>query len=121
MLALFHASLTHMLCGDYTVANKETDELVALADEKTAAYWKAQAMLNKGSLLVVTGRHADAVQMIDSGVAAPRRNEHGAALARPRQAERARDLLAPVYGWFTEGFDTLDLKEAKALLDELRA
>jgi predicted ATPase len=35
-----------------------------------------------------------------------------------KQAE-ARDLLAPVYSWFTEGFDTLDLKEAKALLDEL--
>jgi predicted ATPase len=33
----------------------------------------------------------------------------------------ARDLLAPVYGWFTEGFDTRDLKEAKALLDELHA
>jgi predicted ATPase len=33
----------------------------------------------------------------------------------------ARDLLAPVYGWFTEGFNTLDLKEAKALLDELAA
>jgi predicted ATPase len=33
--------------------------------------------------------------------------------------DAARDLLAPVYGWFTEGFDTLDLKEAKALLDEL--
>ena len=33
--------------------------------------------------------------------------------------DEARDLLAPVYGWFTEGFDTLDLKEAKALLDEL--
>ena len=31
----------------------------------------------------------------------------------------ARDLLAPIYGWFTEGFDTLDLKDAKALLDEL--
>jgi predicted ATPase len=31
----------------------------------------------------------------------------------------ARDLLAPIYGWFTEGFDTLDLKQAKALLDEL--
>jgi predicted ATPase len=30
-----------------------------------------------------------------------------------------RDLIAPVYGWFTEGFDTPDLKEAKALLDEL--
>jgi DNA-binding winged helix-turn-helix (wHTH) protein/predicted ATPase len=35
--------------------------------------------------------------------------------------DAARDLLAPVYGWFTEGFDTLDLKEAKALLDELHA
>jgi predicted ATPase len=33
----------------------------------------------------------------------------------------ARDLLTPVYGWFTEGFDTRDLKEAKALLDELAA
>jgi predicted ATPase len=31
----------------------------------------------------------------------------------------ARELLAPVYGWFTEGFDTLDLKEAKTLLEEL--
>ena len=31
----------------------------------------------------------------------------------------ARELLAPVYGWFTEGFDTADLKEAKALLDAL--
>ena len=31
----------------------------------------------------------------------------------------ARDLLTPVYGWFTEGFDTPDLKEAKALLDDL--
>jgi predicted ATPase len=37
---------------------------------------------------------------------------------KPRQA---LDLLAPVYGWFTEGFGTLDLKEAKALLEELHA
>jgi predicted ATPase len=33
--------------------------------------------------------------------------------------QEARELLAPVYGWFTEGFDTRDLKEAKALLEEL--
>jgi predicted ATPase len=66
--------------------------------------------------------------------------EHALAVARAQQAkswelraamsmarlwrdqgkrDQARDLLAPVYGWFTEGFDTLDLKEAKALLDEL--
>ena len=35
--------------------------------------------------------------------------------------QQAREMLAPVYGWFTEGFDTLDLKDAKALLDELHA
>ena len=33
--------------------------------------------------------------------------------------QQAHELLAPVYSWFTEGFDTLDLKEAKALLDDL--
>jgi predicted ATPase len=35
--------------------------------------------------------------------------------------DEARDLLGPLYGWFIEGFDTRDLKEAKALLDELHA
>jgi predicted ATPase len=39
------------------------------------------------------------------------RNQH--------RIKEAGDLLAPVYGWFTEGFDTPDLKEAKALLEEL--
>ena len=37
------------------------------------------------------------------------------------RAQQARELLAPVYGWFTEGFDTPDLKEARTLLDELHA
>jgi predicted ATPase len=35
------------------------------------------------------------------------------------KVQQARELLAPVYGWFTEGFDTRDLKDAKALLDAL--
>jgi predicted ATPase len=35
------------------------------------------------------------------------------------KVQQARELLAPVYGWFTEGFDTRDLKEAKVLLAEL--
>jgi predicted ATPase len=46
-----------------------------------------------------------------------------ASLARLRadqgERQKAHDLLGPVYGWFTEGFDTADLKEARALLDEL--
>ena len=37
------------------------------------------------------------------------------------KVRQARELFAPIYGWFTEGFDTRDLKEAKALLDELHA
>ena len=37
------------------------------------------------------------------------------------KVQQARELLAPVYGWFTEGFDTRDLKEAKALLEQLAA
>jgi class 3 adenylate cyclase/tetratricopeptide (TPR) repeat protein len=41
------------------------------------------------------------------------------AMAEHHERHKAIDLLAPIYGWFTEGFDTLDLKEAKALLDEL--
>jgi len=35
------------------------------------------------------------------------------------EVRRAQELLAPIYGWFTEGFEAADLKEAKALLDEL--
>ena len=37
------------------------------------------------------------------------------------KVQQARELLVPIYGWFTEGFDTRDLKDAKALLEELAA
>ncbi|HWL69003.1 MAG TPA: hypothetical protein VNS22_11535 [Geminicoccus sp.] len=37
-----------------------------------------------------------------------------------RRRAEAHDLLSPVYGWFTEGFATADLRDARALLDELR-
>jgi hypothetical protein len=49
----------------------------------------------------------------------PRRDERGGLWRDQGKREEARELLASVYGWFTEGFDTLDLKEAKILLDEL--
>ena len=57
--------------------------------------------------------------------AAPLAEELRAAVSMARlwrhqgKRDEARELLAPVYGWFTEGFDTLDLKEAKKLLKEL--
>ena len=50
---------------------------------------------------------------------AARRDEARPAVGGAGRATEAHDLLAPVYGWFTEGFDTADLKDAKALLDEL--
>jgi hypothetical protein len=40
-------------------------------------------------------------------------------LAKSRRRDEAHAMLAEIYGWFTEGFDTADLKDAKALLDEL--
>ena len=42
-------------------------------------------------------------------------------LAKQGRRDEARAMLAEIYGWFTEGFDTADLKDAKALLDELNA
>jgi hypothetical protein len=50
---------------------------------------------------------------------ASRGDEPRAALARLGLRASAQDVLAPVYGWFTEGLDTLDLKQAKALLEKL--
>ena len=212
MFALSLASVSHILCGNYTTAIEQIDEVVALADEKAASFWKVQAMLAQGMLFALTDKSDDAVQVITSNVTALRAAgatvwlpmwlsylasayaqlgqyddarrcmgearmvmettkerwfeaevyritgqiallspepdvaeaevyfERAVEVARRRQAKshelraamsmarlwrdrgkprQARELLAPVYGWFTEGFDTLDLKEAKVLLDEL--
>ena len=46
-------------------------------------------------------------------------HEPESAVAAPGQRAEARELLAPIYGWFTEGFDTADLQETQTLLEEL--
>ena len=210
--ALCHGSLTHFLCGNYPTATAEAEECVALADEKGALVFKAVGMIALGSSLAASGKNADAIQAITSGIKALRSSgailwaplslaplarahaalgqfddawrcigdalaavanskeswweaevhrtggeiallspdpdgakaqtyfERALMVARKQQAkswelraamsmarlwrdrgrqDEARDLLARVYGWFTEGFDTLDLKEARALLDKL--
>ena len=214
MVALFRASYSHILCGNYAAANAQIDELIALADEKGAPYWKAIGTEVRGSLFAMTGKASDAVRAITSGITSLRSTEatlyepynlsylamayaelgqlddarrcidgaidkvelskekwceaevhriagevelkspepdavkaqayfeRALAVARAQQAkswelraamsmarlwrdqgkrDEARDFLAPVYGWFTEGFDTVDLKEATALLEELSA
>jgi predicted ATPase len=63
---------------------------LAVAREQSARMWELRAAMSLARLWANQGRRAE-----------------------------AHDLLAPVYGWFTEGFDTADLKDAKGLLDEL--
>jgi class 3 adenylate cyclase len=203
-----------ILCGNYAMAIAQVDDVVALADEKAAMFWKVQAMLARGMALALSDKANAAVQVITSNIAALRAAgatvwspmwlsylasahaqlgqydnalrslgegmmlmettgerwfeaeanritgqivllspepdvakaevyfERALEVARRQQAkswelcasmslarlwrdqgkvQQARELLAPVYGWFTEGFDTRDLKEAKALLEELAA
>ena len=99
--------------------------------ERTGERW-LQAELNrhKGQLLLRQGHPEAAEELYRKALSIAREQEAklwelraAVSLARLRRDQgrraEARDLLAPVYGWFTEGFDTPDLKEAKALLDEL--
>jgi predicted ATPase len=212
MFALHHASLSHIQFGNYAAANAAADELTVLAEEKDALLWRASGILWQGSLLALTGKAADAIRAITTGIAALRSTEatmwlpllltylarayaqlgqcddawrcigeamtavettrekwcesevnrvageislrspqpdqakaegyfeRALTVARRQQArswelraatsmallwrdqgkpQQARELLAPVYDRFTEGFGTLDLKEAKALLNSL--
>ena len=64
MYALFHTSLTTIFSGKYAAANARVDELVGLAEEKDAAFWRAGGMMHRGCVLALTGKAADAVQMI---------------------------------------------------------
>jgi predicted ATPase len=125
-----------LLAGACEIAG-QVEEAVTLLDdalqivERTGERWFA-AELNrrKGQLLLRQG-HAEAAEKLYRKALSIAEEQEAklwelraaASLARlwrgqGRPAE-ARDLLAPVYGWFTEGFDTQDLKDAKALLDEL--
>jgi tetratricopeptide (TPR) repeat protein len=67
--------------GNYTTASARVDELIGLAEEKNAAFWKAAGMLGRGSLLGLAGRAADAIPMIASGITAWRST--GATLMLP--------------------------------------
>jgi predicted ATPase len=213
MYALTCTLMTLTLCRNYTTANASFHELVTLADERGIVFWKALGMCVQGCGLALTGKAAEAIQAITSGVAALQKTgatmwgplslsylakvqaelgqiddasrcigkamtamettkerlweaevnriageialgspapdvakaeayfERALVVARQQQAkswelrasmslarlwrsqgkvQQALELLAPVYGWFTEGFDTRDLKEAKALLEELQ-
>ena len=210
--ALSHAPFTLIQSGNFATAKAVVDELITLVAERGALFWQSFGMMHQGWLFALTGKAADAVQQITSGIAGLRSTkstcwlplwlpyltkahadigqlsdawrcideataaieatgerwceaevhrtageialispepdaakaesyfERALMVARQQQAkswelragmslarlwrdqgkpQEARELLAPVYGWFTEGFDTRDLKEAQVLLQEL--
>ena len=68
MYALGHAPFTYFECGNYAEAKAAIDELAVLADDKGTLFFKAQAMIHEGRLLALTGKAADAVHKITTGL-----------------------------------------------------
>jgi predicted ATPase len=99
--------------------------------KRTGEHWlEAELYRHKGQLLLRQGHCEAAEELYCKALGIAREQEAKlwelravTSLARLRRDQgrhcEARDLLTPVYGWFTEGFDTPDLKEAKVLLDSL--
>jgi predicted ATPase len=108
------------------------DEALATATANNDHFWDADIHRLHGELLLAAGRMADQAEAaLQQALRVARQQkakilELRAAMSLARlwqQQERvaeAQQLLAEIYGWFTEGFDTVDLKVAKALLDELQ-
>ena len=76
--------------ADVQAAQRRFEEAIAIAQRQSSKWWELRATLGLARLLAKQGRRDD-----------------------------ARTMLADIYGWFTKGFDTADLKDAKSLLDEL--
>ena len=106
-------------------------EALAVADKTGERYWEAEMHRLKGELLLrqaspfeeVEAYFRQAIEIARDQQAKSLELRAATSLSRlwQRQGKRteAHGLLAPIYGWFTEGFDTTDLQEGKALLDAL--
>jgi predicted ATPase len=122
----------HANVGEYDGARRCIDEAMT-AVEATGERWYEADIHRTAGELALTSPEPDATKAeahFDRALAVAREQqakswELRAAMSLARlwrdqgKVQQARELLASVYGWFTEGFDTRDLKEAKALLDEL--
>jgi len=70
MQALVITASPLIRCGNYVAANAQLDEVAALADEKGAALWKADRMMNQGCISALIGKASNAIQMITTGMCA---------------------------------------------------
>ncbi len=116
--------------GDHGAALAATREGLERQEQTGHRQWDAELHRVEGIALVGLNRLEEAQSALEEALRIARRQQAKAYELRAatslgrlwgEQGRRteARDLLAPVYGWFTEGFDTSDLKDAKALLAEL--
>lgn len=134
---LFKPSLFAKLAEGYGKAGKSVEglntlsEALALMQRTDERCWEAELHRLKGELLQTQGEAGDAVEVCFNQALEIARKQQAkswelrAAMSMARlwgkqgKREEAHKLLADVYNWFTEGFDTADLKDAKALLGEL--
>jgi len=118
--------------GQFGDARRAIDEAITAVETTKERWWEAHLYRMAGEIALMSPEPdtAKAEAYFARALAVARKQqakswELRAAMSMARlkrdqgKRDEARALLASVYGWFTEGFDTLDLKEAKALLDEL--
>jgi len=131
-LALLHLARAYAELGQFDDAWRCIGEAITAVEITKETWFEAEMHRIAGEIAVMASRPGagKAQAYFEQALAVARAQqakswELRAAMSMARllrdQGRRgeARDLLAPVYGWFTEGFDTLDLKQARTLLDEL--
>ena len=123
-------SAAYEIAAEFEQAATQLDEALRIVERTGVRWLTAELKRRKGQLLLRQGNSEAAEELYRKALSIAA--EQAAKLWELRTAgslawlwcdqgkrAEARDLIAPIYGWFTEGFDTPDLKEAKALLDEL--
>src|SRR6185437_6445717 len=133
-LYLSHLARTYSELGEVDEAWRCIGETMTVAETTKERWFEAEANRIAGEIALRAPKPdtAKAEEYFERAIAVSRQQQAKSwqlrasmSLARlwrsQGKVQQARELLAPVYGWFTEGFDTRDLKEAKALLEELAA
>ena len=131
-LYLSHLAIAYAELGQFDNAWSSISEAVTAVKTTKESLWEAEAQRTAGEIALKSPKPdaAKAEAYFERALAVARQQQAKswqlrAAMSMARlwrdqgKRRQARDLLAPIYGWFTEGFGTLDLKRAKTLLDEL--
>jgi tetratricopeptide (TPR) repeat protein len=130
-LYLAHSAAAHASLGQPEVGVDLLDEAIQTADKINERFFEAELHLLRGKMLLTLGRRGEAEAGLRRALTIAQQQQArwwelraATTLAKHWRDEgkylEAYSLLQPVYGWFVEGFDTASLKDAKALLGELR-